>query len=161
MKPRTVHRNRTTRVVRGTLVAAFVAIASSVLYAGCSSNPAPATPVSPSTKIESSGGAQSTAAPAAPTDVSSTRPTTLGEAEAQFADAERQLDGVVGTQRTATPLSTGACEVACKALESMRNATTHLCELATDEPARCDDAKSRLERATSRVNEVCPACAGT
>jgi hypothetical protein len=157
MKPRAQHRKRASRAVRGAVVGAFVSIGASLLYAGCSSTPAPATPA---TKTDS-GGAQPSAVPGMPGELSSTAPRTLGEAETELADAERQLDAIVGTTPSATPLSSDACDVACMALSSMRNATAHLCELATDEPARCDDAKARLDRATTRVNDVCPACAGT
>ncbi len=48
------------------------------------------------------------------------------------------------------------CATACRALASFARATEHLCALS--EPAECDDAKARLERARGRVLSSCGAC---
>jgi hypothetical protein len=54
-------------------------------------------------------------------------------------------------------LSTDDCVSACKALDSMRRATTRLCSL--DPGRRCSDARAVLDDATRRVRAACPACA--
>jgi hypothetical protein len=49
------------------------------------------------------------------------------------------------------------CETACRALESMRRATEHLC--AAEPGQRCVDAQDKLDNATQRVRASCPMCA--
>lgn len=51
------------------------------------------------------------------------------------------------------------CAALCKALASMTRATDHLCELAKDgDDKRCDDAKARLESASTKVKSTCGGC---
>lgn len=54
-------------------------------------------------------------------------------------------------------LSADGCTTACKALDSMRRATSRLC--AIDPGPSCEDAQRRTQQATERVAEVCPWCA--
>lgn len=51
--------------------------------------------------------------------------------------------------------SDDACELACRALGSMRRAADRICSLSAD---RCDDATARLTRAERRVFDACPGC---
>lgn len=94
----------------------------------------------------------------APFSAESSKPRTLGEASDAIVKAERDLDGALDPEKP-IPLGTDRCVVVCKALASMRDATTELCGLVTDD--RCGDAKSRLARAEARAREACPVCAGT
>jgi hypothetical protein len=68
-----------------------------------------------------------------------------------FDNAERELE-----------TSASDCDVACRALASMERATSQLCAIG-DEPAdrqRCDDARTRLHKARSRVRATCNSCPG-
>ncbi len=56
-------------------------------------------------------------------------------------------------------LSGSDCTLACRALASMERATGRLCSMP-DEPARCDDAKSRVRGARGRVRQACGSCPG-
>ena len=51
------------------------------------------------------------------------------------------------------------CGSACAALASMSRAAEHLCGLAGDGDARCEDARTRVRSAEGRVRAACPACA--
>jgi hypothetical protein len=51
------------------------------------------------------------------------------------------------------------CALACSALGSMERAVRHLCDLTGDGDAQCDNARSRVARATERVSASCPVCA--
>ncbi len=53
------------------------------------------------------------------------------------------------------------CSTACSALASMERATTHLCDLAGGDDARCSRARARVENASARVHAACPACRGS
>jgi hypothetical protein len=133
-----------------------------IAWGACSeSKPAeaPSPPTAGAPATESVTSSKSQAAPPSNYDVSSSRkPATLGEARAAFTDAENKVVALVGTAAKPVALSTDSCGVACKALASMKRATEHLCELSTDDPASCDDARARLDRATARVREVCGEC---
>jgi len=52
------------------------------------------------------------------------------------------------------------CASLCKALASMSRATDHLCELAKEggDAKRCDDAKTRLDAAQTKVKSTCGGC---
>jgi hypothetical protein len=50
------------------------------------------------------------------------------------------------------------CVTACRALASMGRSATHVCDLAGEGDARCEDARSRVSRATDRVRARCPSC---
>jgi hypothetical protein len=53
-------------------------------------------------------------------------------------------------------LSTSDCNLACRALESIRRAADRICAL---EPGpRCDAARAKVAESTRRVREACPAC---
>ncbi|MDI3291249.1 hypothetical protein [Polyangium sp. 15x6] len=60
----------------------------------------------------------------------------------------------------ATPVSDDPCMTACRALQSMGRAATHLCDLAGEDDARCATAKDRVRKAEDLVRQRCPACAG-
>lgn len=72
----------------------------------------------------------------------------------------REPDAPSGKKKGAERLSQGdACSTACSALSSMERATSHLCRLAGESDRRCEEAKARVQIATSRVRASCPACA--
>lgn len=87
-----------------------------------------------------------------------TPPRTLAEAETSLGDAEQQLDKLIGTSPQPSPLSTDGCVTVCKVLASIKNAAAHVCSLSADEPARCESAKSRAEKAEERAKSACPSC---
>jgi hypothetical protein len=63
---------------------------------------------------------------------------------------EKQLDDEVAA------LSTSDCNLACRALASIRRAADRICAL---EPGpRCDAARAKVAEATRRVKETCPEC---
>lgn len=119
----------------------------------CSSSPAPADPYRAGT---------ATATPTAPgtqeLNAGTTTPRTLTEAEDSLGEAEKQLDKLIGTGPQPSPLSTDGCATVCKALASIKNAAAHVCALSTDEPARCESAKSRADKAEERAKSACPSC---
>ena len=47
-----------------------------------------------------------------------------------------------------------ACDVACRALRSMRRSAEKICELAGETSTRCARAKSRIARAADRVRDA-------
>ncbi len=60
------------------------------------------------------------------------------------------------------PLSEAdSCTTACRALASMRRSAERICDHAGGgaTPGRCDDARSRVTKAESRVRERCASCA--
>ncbi len=50
------------------------------------------------------------------------------------------------------------CDVACKALSSMRRSRDRICELTADDDARCTGATTRVDDATGRVTRAGCAC---
>lgn len=50
------------------------------------------------------------------------------------------------------------CQIACKALDSMRRAAGRMCDLVGDGEALCSDARGRLSRSQARVARACPTC---
>jgi MYXO-CTERM domain-containing protein len=70
-----------------------------------------------------------------------------GDADALMAEIERDYAAAQG----------GDCATACRALDSMRRAADHLCEL--DPGDRCAKARQRVTAATDRVRASCPDCA--
>src|SRR6185369_10174248 len=53
-------------------------------------------------------------------------------------------------------LSTSDCNLACRALESIRRAAERICTL---EPGpRCEAARAKVAESTRRVHDACPAC---
>jgi hypothetical protein len=50
------------------------------------------------------------------------------------------------------------CVTACRALGAMQSAVSRLCSLAGNGDARCEQATTRLARATERVRADCPQC---
>jgi hypothetical protein len=133
------------------------------LSAGCAAHPPP------------SAGATA-ASPAPPADYAA--PTTqqkgagLGE-EAEdpaqaLANAEKQLEVALGGEAGVSdpgprpqpaPLGTDRCDVVCRALASIRRSADRLCELSTDDPGRCKDARARVTKAEDRARGACPTCA--
>ncbi|MDI1431012.1 hypothetical protein [Polyangium sorediatum] len=75
------------------------------------------------------------------------------------ADAKRAEAGAPAADE-ATPVSSDPCMTACRALESMGRAATHLCDLTGDGDTRCANAKDRVRRAEDLVRQRCPGCAG-
>ena len=74
-------------------------------------------------------------------------PTKIGMAQQKFDDAHAAFVGASG------------CPAMCKALDSMKNATEHLCALASgSEQKRCGDAQAKLQKATAKVKSVCGGC---
>ncbi len=135
------------------------------VLAACSESPAAKTaaaPASPAPQAADVAGAAPTPVataylPIAPPE----EMRTATDAQAAFDGAESRIQRLVGSGVKAQPLSTDGCETACQALASMRRATDRLCDLTSDEPSRCSDARGRLDRATQRVREVCSDCASS
>ena len=76
--------------------------------------------------------------------------------EAQRAAAREEVD----RSERSLQASLGDCTLACRALDSMDRAVTHLCALvdAPSDQRRCDDARQRLAVARRRVRDACGAC---
>jgi hypothetical protein len=73
--------------------------------------------------------------------------------------AEHALDlAIQGQDAAGQPLAAGLdrCNIVCDALASMRRSAEHVCQL---DAARCDDAKTRVQRAEERARSACPVCA--
>lgn len=114
------------------------------------------------------GGVQSQqtpyAAPPPPAPPAAPAPTTTAPAPAERkAETEaKRAERVSPGADEASPVSQDPCMTACRALQSMGRAATHLCELAADGEghARCANAKDRVRRAEDLVRQRCPSCAG-
>jgi hypothetical protein len=50
------------------------------------------------------------------------------------------------------------CDIACRALGSMRRSADRLCQLTSEDDERCGNVRGRVERATTIVESVCPDC---
>lgn len=85
---------------------------------------------------------------AAPHDVS---PSSPPPPPAETAAADRPA-----MQSTLPPQD--PCVTACRALASMSRSADHVCDLAGHGDDRCSNARSRVERATHRVQAQCPGC---
>jgi hypothetical protein len=133
---------------------------------GAVEEPKTAPPPPPTVLEPPTGAAAGTKAPAtktpstAPVPPTTTKPgadagggggskaNTIGAAQASFDDARK------------TFIAAADCIHMCKALTSMSNATTHLCELTqgSSEQKRCTDAKSKLAAADAKVKSTCGGC---
>jgi hypothetical protein len=89
---------------------------------------------------------------------------TLPEAEKALADAQKQLDTLVGPMARsaggATPLAAGdtRCPNACKAMDSLRHAADAICRLTSPGDKRCSHAKDVVSSSEKRVSACsCPA----
>ena len=79
------------------------------------------------------------------------------DAELLTMDRDEQLINSVLASDQPVPLAEGdRCTVICKALSSMRQSATHICQLAAD---RCEGAQARVRKAEERAKDACPACA--
>jgi hypothetical protein len=84
-------------------------------------------------------------------------PSTLAEAEAEFALAQRELEGALvafgdgadKAQRNAA--GTPACDNTCRAFASLSRAAAAVCRLDAPNGARCANANQAVGRARSRV----------
>lgn len=103
----------------------------------------------------------------------------LGDAEAELALAEQTLAQLfpvtvlepngqpvtpVQPSPSTDPLGAGGesrCEVACRALGSMRRSADSVCRLAGAEDPRCELARGRVVKAESRVASAGCRCEGT
>lgn len=152
------------RTKRGfALTLAALSTAVFIAAVGCSSSQDPAgarAPEAAPAEYPSQSYQQGTAG-AAPTTTAlpgtSQSAKTPDEAFAALDQAEKDLTASLDVSKP-VPLSTDRCTVVCKALASMKNAATRVCELTTD--SRCDDAKSRLAKAETKAKAACPACEG-
>ncbi|MDI1481389.1 hypothetical protein [Polyangium sp. y55x31] len=112
------------------------------------------------------GGAQSQqspyAAPPPPAPPAAPAPTTTAPAPAETkAETEaKRAERVSPGADEASPVSQDPCMTACRALQSMGRAATHLCDLAGEGDTRCANAKDRVRRAEDLVRQRCPGCAG-
>lgn len=73
--------------------------------------------------------------------------------------AEKALElALEGKDMAGVPLATSGdrCALVCKALDSMRSAAAHVCEL---DASRCEGVKTRVEKAEQRAKDSCPSCA--
>lgn len=143
----------TPRSARRTLALLVSGALAASLPVACSSSPQATDPYHAATP------GTATTAPTEQPKVGTTSLRSIGDAEAALVDGEQQLDKLIGTEPQATALSTDACSTVCKVLASIKNAAAHVCSLSTDDPARCESAKGRAERAEERAKSVCPSCA--
>lgn len=97
------------------------------------------------------------APPTAPTAYAPPPGEAVGKTEAEAKRAEAPARPADAAPR---PVSTDPCATACRALDSMERAATHLCDLAGAEATRCASAKDRLRKAEELVRQRCPGCAG-
>lgn len=78
--------------------------------------------------------------------------------EEQLRDAQASFDDAA----KAFTAAGSDCARLCKALSSMSNATSRLCDLAKDGPEaeqkKCADAKERLTQAEAKVKSSCGGC---
>jgi len=112
---------------------------------GATSTP-PATPPPPPPPTGAAAAAP-TPKPEAPATGAGAKPGTIGAAQASFDDARKAF------------VAAADCPHMCKALSSMENATTHLCELSQGaEQKRCADAKAKLAAADAKVKSTCGGC---
>lgn len=71
----------------------------------------------------------------------------VGVAQGRFDDAHAAF------------VQASGCPAMCKALDSLKNATAHLCALSkSTEPKRCGDAQAKLQKAEAKVKSVCGGC---
>lgn len=71
----------------------------------------------------------------------------VGVAQTRFDDAHAAF------------VQASGCPAMCKALDSLKNATAHLCALSkSTEPKRCGDAQAKLQKAEAKVKSVCGGC---
>jgi len=110
----------------------------------------------------------------------------IEDIEAAFAASAGDLDRMLGDARAdanaeAAPLADSAadaaqgrprpaaaapkkarrpdiCELACRALGSMRRSASRLCELTGDDDERCGRVRERVSGARGRVANACPDC---
>ncbi|MRG90856.1 hypothetical protein [Polyangium spumosum] len=95
--------------------------------------------------------------PTAPTAYAPPPGEAVGKTEAEAKRAEGPARPADAAPK---PVSADPCSTACRALDSMERAATHLCDLAGAEAARCASAKDRLRKAEELVRQRCPGCAG-
>ena len=106
-------------------------------------------------EIEAQLGPTATASPEPP------RVALGGGADALDEEAEATEDEapVVTSGESAARVSTAPpCEIACKALASMRRSADRICELAGSADARCVNARRRVDEATARVARASCSC---
>ncbi len=96
--------------------------------------------------------------PASPYPVGPAQPGAAGVVEIDDQRQAARLDVERAGQELESGL--GDCAKACRALRSMERATVHLCDLATDleDRRRCEDAKSRILKASDRIRSSCGVC---
>jgi hypothetical protein len=118
-----------------------------------SAGPPPPTPVPGATQAPTTKAPATAAKPTAPpgTDAGGSggkKANAIGAAQSSFDDARK------------TFIAAADCVHMCKALTSMSNATTHLCELTQGggEQKRCTDAKAKLAAADAKVKSTCGGC---
>lgn len=97
------------------------------------------------------------------------------ELEALFLSKDTDNDGVPATEPipgparpktqeqddgdTTTALQArDRCDVACKALASMKRSADGVCDMTGEGDTRCERLRDRVERARSTVYDRCPAC---
>jgi hypothetical protein len=78
---------------------------------------------------------------------STTEPTTIEEAQAQFEQAKAML----GDHDAAKTTTDSDCSTVCRAVASMRRSVGALCRLAGNEDARCTSAQKTLGEAETRA----------
>ena len=95
----------------------------------------------------------------------SEEPTTLAPQRARPAAPKRERGAGpadpedTASAETASPEGSGdACDLACRALSSMRRSADRICAIAGDDDPRCTHARARVEDASSRVARASCAC---
>jgi hypothetical protein len=87
-----------------------------------------------------------------PTDTPRASPSTPAEKTPSAPGASR-ASGAESIQAAKPP-----CELACRALASMRRSQERVCELTADDDARCKRARERVKRAQERVDQAGCGC---
>lgn len=54
--------------------------------------------------------------------------------------------------------SQSPCEIACRALSSMKRSADHVCEISSEQDERCSRAQNRVAQAGERVRRHCTGC---
>jgi hypothetical protein len=109
--------------------------------------PSPAPPPPPMAPLP--GGADSPAPAAEPAS-----PTPTAQAPADAGEGGDEDDAEERAEREHEE----RCELACRALGSMRRAAEHVCRAAGASDARCGRARERVGAAEQKVKESCDAC---
>lgn len=141
-------------------------VVATVLLAGCASSTSRKAAEVPSASAPAGAGYAESAPGAYPSTPSAypqqqagaALPSAIAPGRPAVQAAVRDLDA---SQRE-LDVAAGDCHNACRALGSMDRAAGHLCALVQgdEDTRRCEDAKTRVYSARSRVKNTCGTCEG-